>query len=51
MEESVRYSLNQKEQLTAFLEVTKVPIRNNLASAKIVTPAPSARDLSTTFTH
>ena len=35
MEESVRYSLNQKEQLTAFLEVTKVPIRirNNLASA------------------
>ena len=32
MEESVRYSLNQKEQLTAFLEVTKVPIRNNLAS-------------------
>lgn len=36
MEESVRYSLNQKEQLTAFLEVTKVPIRNNLASRPFV---------------
>lgn len=32
LEEAVRYSLNQKEQLMAFLEAPEVPISNNLGS-------------------
>ena len=32
---AVRYSLNQKEQLTAFLEAPEVPISNNLAENAI----------------
>ena len=35
LDEAVRYSLNQKEQLTAFLEAPEVPISNNLAENAI----------------
>ena len=35
LEDAVRYSLNQKEQLMAFLEAPEVPISNNLAENAI----------------
>ena len=35
LEEAVRYSLNQKQQLTAFLSNGEVPISNNLAENAI----------------
>ena len=35
LEEAVRYSLNQKQQLTAFLGNGEVPISNNLAENAI----------------
>ena len=34
LEETVRYSLNQKQQLMAFLENGEVPISNNLAETQ-----------------
>jgi len=35
LEEAVRYSLNQKQSLMAFLDNGKVPISNNLAENAI----------------
>lgn len=35
LEDAVRYSLNQKQQLMAFLDSTEVPISNNLAENAI----------------